>query len=73
MARIYLETTVISFYFNARTEPEMVAREGEKRREKGTQLFSDAVEECNVAKCLGNPAYAPPEPAFTCSIVPWHA
>ena len=32
MARIYIETTVISFYFNARTEPEMVAREHWSRR-----------------------------------------
>ena len=32
MARIYIETTVISFYFNARTEPEMVARENWSRR-----------------------------------------
>lgn len=32
MARIYIETTVISFYFNARTEPEMVARENWTRR-----------------------------------------
>ena len=32
MARIYLETTVLSFYFNARTEPEMVARENWSRR-----------------------------------------
>ena len=32
MARIYVETTVISFYFNARTEPEMVARENWSRR-----------------------------------------
>jgi predicted nucleic acid-binding protein len=32
MARIYIETTVISFYFNARTEPEMVAREHWTRR-----------------------------------------
>jgi len=32
MARIYLETTVISFYFNARPEPEMVARQNWTRR-----------------------------------------
>jgi hypothetical protein len=32
MARIYLETTIISFYFNGRTEPEMVARENWTRR-----------------------------------------
>lgn len=32
MARIDIETTVISFYFNARTEPEMVARENWSRR-----------------------------------------
>lgn len=32
MARIYIETTVISFYFNARTEPEMKARENWSRR-----------------------------------------
>jgi len=32
MARIYIETTVISFYFNARTEPEMVACENWSRR-----------------------------------------
>ncbi len=32
MARIYIETTVISFYFNVRTEPEMVARENWTRR-----------------------------------------
>jgi predicted nucleic acid-binding protein len=32
MARIYIETTVISFYFNARPEPEMVARERWSRR-----------------------------------------
>lgn len=32
MARIYIETTVISFYFNARVEAEMVAREHWTRR-----------------------------------------
>ena len=32
MARIYIETTVFSFYFNARPEPEMVARERWTRR-----------------------------------------
>lgn len=32
MARLYIETTVVSFYFNARTEPEMVARENWTRR-----------------------------------------
>ena len=32
MARIYIETTVISFYFNARPEPEMVARQNWSRR-----------------------------------------
>jgi predicted nucleic acid-binding protein len=32
MARIYIETTVISFYYNARSEPEMVARQNWSRR-----------------------------------------
>jgi predicted nucleic acid-binding protein len=32
MARIYIETTVISFYFNVRTEAEMVARQAWSRR-----------------------------------------
>ena len=32
MARIYVETTVVSFYFNARPEPEMVARQNWTRR-----------------------------------------
>lgn len=32
MARIYIETTVVSFYFNARPEPEMVARQNWTRR-----------------------------------------
>ena len=32
MARIYIETTVVSFYFNARSEPEMVARQNWTRR-----------------------------------------
>jgi hypothetical protein len=32
MARIYLETTVVSFYFNARSEPEMIARQNWTRR-----------------------------------------
>ena len=32
MARIYIETTVVSFYFNARPEPEMVARQNWSRR-----------------------------------------
>ena len=32
MARIYIETTVISFYFNARTGPEMVSRQNWTRR-----------------------------------------
>ena len=32
MARIYLETTVISFYHNARTGPEMVSRQNWTRR-----------------------------------------
>lgn len=32
MARIYIETTVVSFYYNARPEPEMVARQNWTRR-----------------------------------------
>lgn len=32
MARIYVETTVISFYYNVRTEPEMIARQNWTRR-----------------------------------------
>ena len=32
MARIYIETTIVSFYFNARPEPEMVARQNWTRR-----------------------------------------
>lgn len=32
MARIYIETTVFSFYYNARTEPEMISRENWSRR-----------------------------------------
>lgn len=32
MARVYIETTVVSFYFNARPEPEMVARQNWTRR-----------------------------------------
>jgi hypothetical protein len=32
MARIYIETTVISFYYNTRSEPEMKARENWSRR-----------------------------------------
>jgi len=32
MARIYIETTVVSFYFNARPEPEMIARQNWTRR-----------------------------------------
>ena len=32
MARIYIETTVVSFYFNARSGPEMVARQNWTRR-----------------------------------------
>jgi len=32
MARIYIETTVVSFYFNTRPEPEMVARQNWTRR-----------------------------------------
>ena len=32
MARIYIETTVVSFYFNVRTEPEMVSRQNWTRR-----------------------------------------
>ncbi|MDA0588150.1 MAG: type II toxin-antitoxin system VapC family toxin [Planctomycetota bacterium] len=32
MARIYIETTVVSFYYNARTEPEMIARQNWTRR-----------------------------------------
>ena len=32
MARIYIETTVVSFYYNVRPEPEMVARENWTRR-----------------------------------------
>jgi predicted nucleic acid-binding protein len=32
MARIYLETTVISFYHNSRTGPEMVSRQNWTRR-----------------------------------------
>jgi len=32
MARIYIETTVVSFYFNVRPEPEMVARQNWTRR-----------------------------------------
>ncbi len=32
MARIYIETTVFSFYYNARPQPEMVARQNWTRR-----------------------------------------
>ena len=32
MARIYIETTVVSFYYNVRTEPEMIARQNWTRR-----------------------------------------
>ncbi len=32
MARIYIETTVVSFYYNARVEPEMIARQNWTRR-----------------------------------------
>ena len=32
MARIYIETTVVSFYFNARAEPEMISRQNWTRR-----------------------------------------
>lgn len=32
MARIYIETTVVSFYFNVRPEAEMVARQNWSRR-----------------------------------------
>lgn len=32
MARIYIETTVISFYYNARTGPEMISRQNWTRR-----------------------------------------
>ena len=32
MARIYLETTAVSFYYNVRAEPEMVARQNWTRR-----------------------------------------
>ncbi len=32
MARIYLETTVVSFYYNARTDPEMISRQNWTRR-----------------------------------------
>ena len=40
MARIYIETTVVSFYFNARPEPEMVARQNWTRRWLDAALFS---------------------------------
>ena len=40
MARIYIETTVISFYFNARSEPEMVARQNWTRRWLDTAMSS---------------------------------
>ena len=32
MARIYIETTVVSFYYNARTDPEMISRQNWTRR-----------------------------------------
>jgi hypothetical protein len=32
MARIYVETTVLSFYYNARPEPEMIARQNWSQR-----------------------------------------
>lgn len=32
MARIYIETTVVSFYYNIRPQPEMVARQNWTRR-----------------------------------------
>ncbi|MFN0019098.1 MAG: type II toxin-antitoxin system VapC family toxin [Pirellulaceae bacterium] len=32
MARIYIETTIVSFYHNVRTEPEMLARQNWTRR-----------------------------------------
>jgi predicted nucleic acid-binding protein len=40
MARIYVETTVVSFYFNARPEPEMVARQNWTRRWLDAALLS---------------------------------
>jgi len=40
MARIYLETTVISFYHNARTGPEMVSRQNWTRRWLDAALMS---------------------------------
>lgn len=40
MARIYIETTVVSFYFNARSEPEMVARQNWTRRWLDAALLS---------------------------------
>ena len=40
MARIYIETTVVSFYFNARPEPEMVARQNWTRRWLDAALLS---------------------------------
>jgi hypothetical protein len=32
IARIYIETTIVSFYHNVRTEPEMLARQNWARR-----------------------------------------
>jgi hypothetical protein len=32
MARIYIETTVVSFYYNVRSEPEMISRQNWTRR-----------------------------------------
>lgn len=32
MARIYVETTVLSFYYNVRSEPEMISRQNWTRR-----------------------------------------
>ena len=40
MARIYIETTVVSFYHNARTGPEMISRQNWTRR------WLDAAFEC---------------------------
>lgn len=48
MARIYVETTIPSFYYEVRTEPEMVAR-----REWTRQWWENAMKEHQILISLG--------------------
>jgi hypothetical protein len=52
MARIYIETTVVSFYYNVRSEPEMISRQNWTRRWLDKSL--DGVDELVTSLAVEN-------------------